>query len=101
MELLIGPIRSQDLGRYADLEHVWAVGVAIAVRKDIHGHWFHIQRDSVGRGVAGIVTLSSGVVLRVSHWYFTGFDAVASRVSDEGHLVSYLRAQLVLCWDKG
>jgi hypothetical protein len=30
-----------------------------------------------------------------------GFDAVASRVSDEGRLVSYLRAQLVLCWDKG
>ena len=38
MELLIGPIRSQDLGRCADLEHVWAVGVAIAVRKDDHGH---------------------------------------------------------------
>ena len=30
-----------------------------------------------------------------------GFDAIASRVSDEGRLVSYLRAQLVLCWDKG
>jgi hypothetical protein len=32
------PIRSQDLRRYADLEHVWAVGVAIAIRKDILGH---------------------------------------------------------------
>ena len=29
MELLIGPIRSQDLGRYADLEHASAVGVAL------------------------------------------------------------------------
>jgi hypothetical protein len=32
------PIRSQDLRRYADLEHVWAVVVAIAIRKDILGH---------------------------------------------------------------
>ena len=30
-----------------------------------------------------------------------GFDAVASRVSDEGRLVSWVRAQLVLGWDKG
>ena len=42
------PICSQDLGRYADLEHAWAFGVAIAVRKDILGHCFGAQRDSVG-----------------------------------------------------
>ena len=66
------PICSQDLGRYADLEHVWAVGVAIAVLKDILGHCFDAQRDSVGWGIAGNGTLSSGVVLRVSHRYFTG-----------------------------
>ena len=26
------PVRSHDLGRYSDLVHVWAVGVAIVVR---------------------------------------------------------------------
>ena len=38
--------------------------------------------------------MCSGVVLRVTHniGILLGFDAIASRVSDEGRLVSYLRA---------
>ena len=46
--------------------------MTIAVLKDILGHCFDAQRDSVGWGIAGNGTLSSGVVLRVSHRYFTG-----------------------------
>ena len=101
------PVRSHDLGRYSDLVHVWAVGVAIVVRKDFPGHWSDVQRDSVGRGAAGTVTLGSGVVLRVMGMYaptgssLPGFDAVASRVSDEARLVAWVRGQLALCWDKG
>jgi hypothetical protein len=68
--------------------------VAIAVLKDILGHCFDAQRDSVGYTEFGRCASGQSGIL-------PGFDAIASWVSDEGRLVSYLRAQLVLCWDKG
>ena len=49
------PIRSQDLGRYAVLEHAWAVGVAIAFVRIFSVTALMYNEILSGRGLLGLV----------------------------------------------
>lgn len=99
--------RGQSVPGFASLYQLWAVGVVLAVRKDVLGSWSVVQQDCAGRGLAGNLTLANGIVLRVIGVYgpsgasLPGFDSMAERVSDERRLVSWVCSQITLCSDKG
>ena len=106
MVLLMSSPRT-DLSTYPQLPQRWAVGVVLAVRKEYLGEWSLVQHDEVGRGLAGNLTLQSGMVLRVVGVYgpsgasLPGFDSVAERVADERRLVSWVQSQLDLYSARG